>query len=54
MITYMLTIDSVLSCDPSVLTCVIPAMKRAQGLLGTLEVPADCQILLVLGVLAII
>jgi hypothetical protein len=29
-------------------------MKRVQGLLGTLEVSADCQMLPVLGVLAII
>jgi hypothetical protein len=49
MITYMLPIDSVLSCDPYVLSCVISAMKSAQGLLDTLEVPADCQMLSVLG-----
>jgi hypothetical protein len=54
MINYMLTIDSILSCDPYALACIIPTMKRAQGLLGTLEVPADCQMLPILGVLTII
>jgi hypothetical protein len=42
MITYLLTIDHVLSSDPQVLTRVIPTMERAQGLLGTLEVIFDC------------
>jgi hypothetical protein len=54
MITYFLTIDHVLSSDPQVLTCVIPTMERAQGLLGTLEVVSDCQPLPALRVLVII
>jgi hypothetical protein len=54
MITYFLTIDHVLSSDPQVLTRVIPTMKRAQGLLGTLKVVSDCQPLPTLRVLAII
>jgi hypothetical protein len=54
MITYFLTIDHVLSSDPKVLTCVIPTMERAQGLLFTLEVVYDCQSLPALRVLSII
>jgi hypothetical protein len=54
MVTYFLTINHVLSSDPQVLTCVIPTMERAQGLLGTLEVISDCQPLPALSVLAII
>jgi hypothetical protein len=54
MVTYFLTIDHVLSSDPKVLTCVISTMERAQGLLGTLEVISDCQLLPALRVLAII
>jgi hypothetical protein len=54
MVTYFLMIDFVLSCDPTVLTCVIPTMERAQGLLGTLEAKSDCQPLPVLRVLSII
>jgi hypothetical protein len=54
MITYFLTINHVLSSDPKVLTCVIPTMERAQGLLDTLEVVSDCQPLPALRVLAII
>jgi hypothetical protein len=54
MITYFLTIDHVLSSDPKMLTRVIPIMKKAQGLLGTLEVVPDCQLLPVLRVLTII
>jgi hypothetical protein len=42
MVTYFLMIDHVLSSDPKVLARVIPTMKRAQGLLGTLEVVSDC------------
>jgi hypothetical protein len=37
-----------------VLARVIPTMKRAQGLLGTLEVVSDCQPLPALRVLSII
>jgi hypothetical protein len=54
MVTYFLTIDHVLSSDPQVFACVIPTMKRAQGLLGTLEVVSDCQPLSTLRVLVII
>jgi hypothetical protein len=54
MVTYLLTIDHVLSSDPQVLTRVIPTMERAQGLLGTLEVIFDFQPLPALRVLAII
>jgi hypothetical protein len=54
MITYFLTIDSVLSSDSKVLAHVIPTMERAQGLLGTLETESDCQTLPALRVLAII
>jgi hypothetical protein len=54
MVTYFLIIDHVLSSDPQVLARVIPTMKRAQGLLGTLEVISDCQPLPALRVLAII
>jgi hypothetical protein len=54
MVTYFLTIDHVLSSDPQVLTRVIPTMRRAQGLLGTLEVVSNCQPLSALRVLAII
>jgi hypothetical protein len=54
MVTYFLTIDQVLSSDPKVLARVIPTMKRAQGLLGTLEVISDCQPLPTLRVLTII
>jgi hypothetical protein len=54
MVTYFLMIDHVLSSDPQVLTRVIPTMERAQGLLGTLEVVSDCQLLPALRVLAII
>jgi hypothetical protein len=53
-VTYFITIDHVLSSDSKVLTCVIPTMERAQGLLGTLEVVSDCQPLSALKVLAII
>jgi hypothetical protein len=54
MVTYFLTIDYVLSSDPKALTCVIPTMERAKGLLGTHEAESDCQPLLALRVLAII
>jgi hypothetical protein len=54
MITYILTIDYVLSCDPKVLTRVLPIIERAQGLLGTLEAESDCRSLPVLRVLVII
>jgi hypothetical protein len=54
MVTYFLTIDHVLSSDPKMLSRVIPTIKRAQVLLGTLEVVSDCQPLPVLTVLAII
>jgi hypothetical protein len=54
MITYILTIDYVLSCDPKVLTRVLPIIERAQRLLGTLEAESDCQSLPVLRVLVII
>jgi hypothetical protein len=54
MVTYILTIDHVLSSDPQVLTRVIPIMERIQGLLGTLEVISDCQPLPDLSALAII
>jgi hypothetical protein len=47
-------IDHVLSSDPQVLTCVIPTMERAQGLLGTLKVISDCQPLPALRVVGII
>jgi hypothetical protein len=47
-------IDHVLHSDPQVLTCVIPTMERAQGLLGILEVVSDRQPLPALRVLAII
>jgi hypothetical protein len=39
--TYIFTIDSVLSTCPKVLTHVIPTIKRTQGLLGTFEVVFD-------------
>jgi hypothetical protein len=45
-------IDHVLSSDHQVLARVITTMKRAQGLLGTLEVVSDCQPLPALRVLA--
>jgi hypothetical protein len=54
MVTYFLTIDYVLSSDLKVLTRVIPTMKRAQELLGTLEAESDCQPLPALRVLVII
>jgi hypothetical protein len=54
MVTYFFTIDHVLSSDPKVLARVIHTMERAQGLLGTLEVVSDCQLLPTLRVLAII
>jgi hypothetical protein len=54
MITCFLMIDHVLSSDPRVLTRVIPTLKRAQGLFGTLDVVSDCQPLPTLSVLAII
>jgi hypothetical protein len=54
MVTYILMIDYVLSCDPKVLAHIIPTMERAQGLLGTLEAESDCQPLPVLRVLAVI
>jgi hypothetical protein len=54
MVTYFLMIDHVLFSDPQVLTCVIPTMERAQGLLGTVEVVSDCQPLPAVRVLAII
>jgi hypothetical protein len=54
MVTYFLTIDYVLSNDSKVLARIIPTMKRAQGLLGTLEAKSDCQPLLALRVLAMI
>jgi hypothetical protein len=54
MVTYFLTIDHVLSSDPQVLAHVIPTMERAQGLLDTLEVVSDCQLLPALRVLVII
>jgi hypothetical protein len=47
-------IDHLLSSDPKTLACVIPTIKRAQGLLGTLEVVSDCQSLPTLRVLIII
>jgi hypothetical protein len=54
MVIYFLMIDHVLFSDPQVLTCVIPIMERAHGLLGTLEVVSDCQPLPALRVLVII
>jgi hypothetical protein len=54
MVTYFLTIEHVLSSDPQVLARVIPTMERAQGLLDTLEVVSDCQLLPALRVMAII
>jgi hypothetical protein len=54
MVTYFLMIDHVLSSDSKVLARVRPTMKRAQGLLVTLEVVFDCQPLPALRVLAII
>jgi hypothetical protein len=54
MVTYILTIDYVLSCDPKVFTRVITTMERAQVLLSTLEPEFDCQPLSVLRVVAII
>jgi hypothetical protein len=54
MVIYFLTIDYVLSSDHKVLARVIRIMKRAQGLLGTLEAESDCQLLPALRVLAII
>jgi hypothetical protein len=54
MVTYFFTIDHVLSSDSQVLARVIPIMERAQGLLGTLEVVFDCQLLPALRVLDII
>jgi hypothetical protein len=54
MITYVLTIDHVLSNDPKVLVRVIPTLERAQGLLDTLEVVSDCQPLPALRVMVII
>jgi hypothetical protein len=54
MITYFLMIDHVLSSDPKVLTREISTMKRAQGLVGTLEVVSNCQPLPTLRVLVII
>jgi hypothetical protein len=41
MITYIFTIDSILSTCPKVLAHVIPAMERTQGLLGALEAVFD-------------
>jgi hypothetical protein len=41
MMTYIFTINSVLSTGPKVLTHVILAMERTQGLLGTLEAVFD-------------
>jgi hypothetical protein len=41
MMTYNFTIDYVLSTCPKVLTHVIPAMERKQGLLGKLEAIFD-------------
>jgi hypothetical protein len=54
MVTYILTIDYVLSCDPKVFTRVITTMERALVLLSTLEPEFDCQPLSVLRVVAII
>jgi hypothetical protein len=55
MVTYFLMLfDYVLSYDPKVLTCIIPIMERAQGLLGTLKAKSDCQPLPILRVLVII
>jgi hypothetical protein len=54
MVTYILMIDHVQSSDPKVLAQVIPTMERTHGLLGTLEVISDCQLLPTLRVLAII
>jgi hypothetical protein len=41
MMTYILTINSVLSTSPKVLPHVIPTVERTQGLLGTLEAIFD-------------
>jgi hypothetical protein len=41
MMTYIFTIDSILSTCPKVLAHVIPVMERNQGLLGTLEAVFD-------------
>jgi hypothetical protein len=41
MMTYIFTINFVLSTCPKVLTHVIPAMERIQWLLGTLEAIFD-------------
>ncbi len=54
MMSYIFTIDYVLSTCPKVLAHIIPTMERAQGLLGTREVVSDCQPLPTLRVLAII
>jgi hypothetical protein len=54
MVTYFLTIDNVLSSDPRMLTCVIATMERAQGLLDTIKIIFNCQLLPTLRVLAII
>jgi hypothetical protein len=41
MMTYIFTIDSVLPTGSKVLTHIIPAMERTQGLFGTLEAVFD-------------
>jgi hypothetical protein len=41
MMTYTFMIDYVLPTCPKVLTHIIPAMERTQGLLGTLETVFD-------------
>jgi hypothetical protein len=54
MVAYFLMIDHVLFSDPQVLARVIPTLERAKGLLGTLKIVSDCQLLPALRVLAII
>jgi hypothetical protein len=39
--TYIFTIDYVLSTCPKVLAHIIPAIERIQGLLGTLKAVSD-------------
>jgi hypothetical protein len=41
MMTYIFTIDYVLSTCPKMLAHVIPIIERAQGLIGTLEAIFD-------------
>jgi hypothetical protein len=54
MVAYFLMIDHVLFNDHQMLARVIPTMERAKGLLVTLKIVSDCQLLPALRVLAII